>query len=75
MDQGSGRAGLQKLRDRIDLRTSKQGFNFPVGPAGIPVHQYELKRTQSDQMKQNGNPTVTSRPITAQLIPSVLADL
>lgn len=78
VDQGLGRARLQKQRDRVHLRSSKQGLNFPVDPAGIlwfPVHQYGLKGTQSDQMKENGNPTVTSRPITAQPIPRVSDDL
>lgn len=65
-------------RDTVSRRTSKQGFNFPGGPAGIlwfSIHQSVLKRTQSDQMKPNGNPTVTSRPIKAQPIPMVSDDL
>lgn len=74
----TGRTRLHEDRDRVSLRTSKQGFNFPRDPAGIlwsPIHQAVLKRTDSDQMKPNGNPMVTGRPIKAQAIPMVSDDL
>lgn len=67
-DWGTGREGLQKDRDGVSLRTSKQGFNFPGGPCCdlvVPNTPVWTEENSIWPMKPNGNPTVTDRPAKA----------